>query len=44
MHNEDEALDMEGIGEGKDAKEKIEKILEKLAKIIDVMRTRIKSI
>ena len=32
------------MGEGKDAKEKIEKILEKLAKIIDVMRKRIKDI
>ena len=44
MEDEDGDLDVENFGEGIDAKEKIEKILEKLAKIIEVMRSRIKSI
>ena len=35
--------DIENLGDGIDAKEKIEKILEKLAKVIEIMRIRIKS-
>ena len=35
--------DIESLGDGIDAKEKIEKILEKLAKVIEIMRIRIKS-
>lgn len=36
--------DIENLGDGIDAKEKIEKILEKLAKVIEIMRIRIKSV